>query len=388
MDNRVLVLDAAQRSALSVVRSLGRAGLTVYTADAKQKALAGCSRYSKTYLKTPSPEDEPNAFLQWLEDLLAETPFSMVLPVTEVTSQLLLMNQERFPSGVFPFARYEQVMAMADKGELMALADELGIPYPATRRFAKADELKLQALDYPCVIKPCLSRIYTGSGWIHTRVKVVENAEALEAELAASPYLADYPFMIQAFVPGSGAGVFYLYGHGQPVANFAHRRVREKPPQGGVSVLSESVAVNPELSRYAELLLDHCQWHGVAMVEFRVTPDGQPYLMEVNTRFWGSLQLAVDAGVDFPLLLWQVHQSQAIDRDWTYRIGQRLRWWLGDLDSLYIYCKGPYSAAQKLRRLFGFLLPSWRCRHEVNRFGDLKPAWYELTCYIKQLVGR
>ncbi|WP_111641471.1 ATP-grasp domain-containing protein [Marinimicrobium alkaliphilum] len=101
MDNRVLVLDAAQRSALSVVRSLGRAGLTVYTADAKQKALAGCSRYSKTYLKTPSPEDEPNAFLQWLEDLLAETPFSMVLPVTEVTSQLLLMNQERFPSGVF-----------------------------------------------------------------------------------------------------------------------------------------------------------------------------------------------------------------------------------------------------------------------------------------------
>ena len=28
-----------------------------------------------------------------------------------------------------------------------------------------------------------------------------------------------------------------------------------------------------------------------------------PYLMEVNGRFWGSLQLAIDAGVDFPALL-------------------------------------------------------------------------------------
>ena len=29
---------------------------------------------------------------------------------------------------------------------------------------------------------------------------------------------------------------------------------------------------------------------------------GTPLLMEVNGRFWGSLQLAIDAGVDFPYL--------------------------------------------------------------------------------------
>ena len=37
------------------------------------------------------------------------------------------------------------------------------------------------------------------------------------------------------------------------------------------------------------------------MVEFKHDErDGVPKLMEINGRFWGSLQLAIDAGVDFP----------------------------------------------------------------------------------------
>ena len=44
-------------------------------------------------------------------------------------------------------------------------------------------------------------------------------------------------------------------------------------------------------------------WKGIAMVEWKVDPrDGRPKLMEVNPRFWGSLELAVRSGVDFPVL--------------------------------------------------------------------------------------
>ena len=40
------------------------------------------------------------------------------------------------------------------------------------------------------------------------------------------------------------------------------------------------------------------------MVEFKLDArDGVAKLMEINGRFWGSLQLAVDAGVDFPAIL-------------------------------------------------------------------------------------
>ncbi len=58
-------------------------------------------------------------------------------------------------------------------------------------------------------------------------------------------------------------GVFALYDKGKAVAFFAHRRLREKPPQGGVSVLSESVAVDPDLELYARKLLEHVNLHVV-----------------------------------------------------------------------------------------------------------------------------
>jgi hypothetical protein len=116
--------------------------------------------------------------------------------------------------------------------------------------------------------------------------------------------------------------------------------------------------------------------------------------MEVNTRFWGSLQLAIDAGVDFPRLLWEAGLAAKEERSplppaTEYRIGQRLRWLLGDFDSLYLFIKSDYSLAQKLERVLQFLTPRFtHCRHEVNRWRDMGPARHEFSLYIKQLLGR
>src|SRR5439155_25387070 len=109
--------------------------------------------------------------------------------------------------------------------------------------------------------------------------------------------------LLQEFVAGRGEGVFLLTDRGRPLARFAHRRLREKPPWGGVSVLSEAIAPDPELLAGSERLLAELALTGVAMVEFRRAPGGPAYLMEVNPRLWGSLQLAIDAGVDFPSML-------------------------------------------------------------------------------------
>lgn len=384
-----LVLDASQRSALAVTRSLGRAGLRVTTAEAASEALAGHSRYASEQLESPCPLTAPKAYVSWLSALMAERAFDFVVPVTEVTSQLLLNRKDALPGLNLPFAGYDTVMALADKGRLMELAAELGIPHPETQWFARADKLDESGIEYPVVLKPCLSKIFTGESWVATRVRVLHSREDLKRELERSAYLHEYPFMLQSFIPGNGAGVFCLYDQGRPVTYFAHKRLREKPPEGGVSVLSESALPDPSMQAYATRLLDAVDWHGVAMVEFRVAPDGTPYLMEVNTRFWGSLQLAIDAGVDFPRLLWGVHQRchpQGPDR---YRVGQRLRWLLGDIDSLYLYLRSTRTLREKAQRLLEFATPRFSgLKHEVNRWGDLRPAWFELRHYLKDLTGR
>lgn len=390
MTQQVLVLDAAQRSALAVTRSLGKlANISISTAEAGDQALAGSSRYSSQFFTSPNPLAAPQDYLNWLEKLTSTMDFALVIPVTEVTSQLLLMNMERLPKVRLAFTSYDNVLQLADKGNLMKLAQSLGIPIPATQWLASAAELKQDQLSYPLVIKPCLSKIFTPSAWIATSVKIIHNPAELEKVLQTESYLHHYPFMIQEFIPGNGAGIFCLYNHGQPVTFFAHRRLREKPPQGGISVLSESAAVDPTLKHHAEKLLAAANWHGVAMVEFRVAPDGTAYLMEVNTRFWGSLQLAIDSGVDFPALMVSNELGLGVKPSAHYKIGQRLRWLLGDFDSLYLYLKSDYSSTAKCKRILAFLTPDlFHTKHEVDRLSDLKPAAYELKSYIRQALGR
>lgn len=390
MTHTILVLDATQRSALAVTRSLGKLdNIVVVTSDSTPHALAAASKYSHEYLRSPSSADQPQAYLEWLEKICADRHFSLVIPVTEITSQLVLMHAAHLPHTRLPFANYETVMSLADKYRLLEQAKASGVPVPAFTLVKNSAELDRSALAYPCVIKPCLSKIFTPQGWIATSVKLLYSEADLDAALAHAPYLAQYPFMLQAFIPGTGAGVFCLYNKGRAVSFFAHQRLREKPPQGGVSVLSESVAVDPTLKHYAQQLLDHVHWHGVAMVEFRVTPEGTPYLMEVNTRFWGSLQLAIDSGVDFPALLTQLELGMTPALPVDYRVGQRLRWLLGDFDSLYLYLKGPYSIGQKCKRLLAFFTPSlFNTRHETNRRGDFGPGIYELKTYVRQILGR
>jgi predicted ATP-grasp superfamily ATP-dependent carboligase len=95
------------------------------------------------------------------------------------------------------------------------------------------------------------------------------------------------------------------------------------------------VPVSPQAQLYAQALLDELRWQGVAMVEFKMDQASQTLkLMEINGRFWGSLQLAIDAGVDFPFLLLRTMADEPVEPIGTYRIGVKSRWFLGDLDAL------------------------------------------------------
>ncbi len=385
----VLVLDANQRSALAVTRAIGTLeGTDVITADSMKDALAANSRFSCLYIQCPSAENEPDAFISWLSEVIIKYSIKLLLPVTEITSQLILIYRDKIPSVDLPFASYRQVMKLADKVQLTKIASELGIPVPESRYYSGSEKLDIANQKYPCVLKPALSHIFEKNRWITTQVRVLQSAGELERALEDDEYLSSHDFMIQEFIPGHGAGIFCFYDNGEPRVFFAHERVREKPPWGGVSVLSESIAVDEVLQGYAKSLLDSVKWHGVAMVEFRVDPAGRPYLMEVNTRFWGSLQLAIDSGINFPLWVYATQMKTPTPKESAYRKGVKLRWLLGDIDSLYIYLKSSrYSVAEKVVRCMQFLMINpLKTRHEINRLQDIKPALFELKGYIAQLL--
>lgn len=384
--HNILVLDASQRASLAVVRSLGKQPeLNIISAGDENMSLAGSSKYSSLYIQHPSAQDKPAEFISWLENFTHKHNIFAVIPITEISSQLILKHFEKFQHCLIPFGSLEQVMSIANKWRLVKLAQELQISVPKTIYFPNAASFQRpKNISFPLVLKPCTSKIWTDDHCIDTTVHIVKDEVELSQLLKEKVYFRDHDFMLQEFIPGHGAGVFCLYKHGNEIAFFAHQRLREKPPSGGVSVLSQACEPDPKLKANAQKLLAEAQWHGVAMVEFRIADDGTAYLMEVNTRFWGSLQLAIDSGVDFPLLL---AKSLLLDEAVTppsIKSGQQLRWLLGDLDHLYLKLKSSnYSLSEKLKSILAFLtLPRKNRRHEVNRLDDLKPAWHELKTYL------
>ena len=387
---RILVLDANQRSALAVTRSLGKQDIAVFTAEESSSALAGSSRFSQQHFKYPPPGQFPDQFVEALAGLVKQHNIDMLLPMTELTTELILTNKSAFPGITLPFPDLETVDSLANKYALMQMAEELGIPIPATWYADTPDSLpvNLDELSYPLVLKPGRSWLLQQGEWGRAAVRFARNSSEARDILNSEPAFKVHPFILQECVAGHGEGVFALYNQGKPLAFFAHRRLREKPPEGGVSVLSESISIDPVLLSHARNLLDKVKWHGIAMVEFKVAANGTPYLMEINTRFWGSLQLAIDAGVDFPWLLYQLACGNPPGPVDNYKVGVRLRWMLGDLDNLYLTLRDKqYSFRRKLNAIRRFLTPSpFKTRHEVFRWGDPAPAWHELKQYLRDIL--
>lgn len=389
----VLVTDGNERAALAIVRSLGRQGYRVIVSSPHRKSLAGASRFAAADIQAPDAIAAPDAFVQAIRDVIDRFHVDVLLPVSEPSLLAILPSQ--FPGVCVPMPSDESFRRISDKAEVLRAASTLGLPIPMQRIAHSRDEACAMAdenLEYPVVLKPSRS-IGESSG--QRRKQGVQHVASKTDFLSAVSALdeAAFPLMIQRRIIGPGVGVFLLVWEGETKAFFCHRRIREKPPSGGVSVYRESIAPNAALVERSRALLDCFDWRGVAMVEYKLDLETRrPFVMEVNGRFWGSLQLAIDAGVDFPALLVAAARHEPVERAAPYAVGVRSRWWWGDVDHLIarFRSKGDDS--------FNNQLPSrWRAlvdfftrhsgfeREEIFRAGDPRPflretrRWFSRT---------
>jgi predicted ATP-grasp superfamily ATP-dependent carboligase len=331
----VLVTDGEQRAALAAVRSLGRAGRRVIVAATRPRSLAGVSRYAARQAVAPDPLADPSGFADALSRIVREEQVDVLLPIAEPAILSVLDRRESFGACRIPFPTADVFRRVSDKAAVLALAPEVGIAVPEQRVLGSHAEAGAAAiLGFPLVLKPWRSVADGAEGRRSLSVLHAANAVELEARIATLP-AEGFPLLAQRRIAGPGVGIFLLIWDGEIRASFSHRRLREKPPAGGVSVYCESIAADAGLVSRSRGLLERLGWQGVAMVEFKIDrATGTPYLMEINGRLWGSLQLAIDAGVDFPALLvsWVLGEQPAAVTSW--RAGARLRWEWGNLDYL------------------------------------------------------
>ncbi len=379
---KILVTDGDNRAALAITRSLGPHHEIIVGAQGR-RSLASVSRWCHDSFVYPDPVRDPQGFLDTLHNEIRQRNIDVLLPVSDITTIPVAEHQDEFKPCRIPMPDADTVKRAADKVEIMDLAARIGVPCPAGIAVDNTHEAVTRAAEigFPLVVKPGRSRVRADGRWLSTSVRYASDVAELK-KILDDLHPAMFPVLLQERIQGPGVGLFLCCDHGRPVAAFCHQRLREKPPSGGVSVLRESIAVDERARDYAQRLLGELRWHGIAMVEFkRDARDGIPKLMEINGRFWGSLQLAIDAGVDFPALLIRMLDDKTMPAVSGYRTGVRSRWFWGDLDALLMLLmkraereRLPPAQRGRLKAIVAFL--KWQgpdCRFEVLRLDDIRP---------------
>ena len=395
----VFLTDGNSRKTLAATRSLGRRGLDVVVGDISSRHLSAASRFCRQAVSYPCPYTRPRQFSRWLVDFISCTWCSVLIPMSDVTVTLVIAARSRIAPHIRmllpPRDAFEAAM---DKDRLLQLAQHLNIPIPQTYRIASKTELHKHSHNfaYPVVVKSRRSRVQNKGRWRQVLVEYARNPDELKRIYSRLDRISARP-LIQEVIVGPGCGYFALTQRGTVLAEFAHERIREKPPSGGVSVVRRAVPPKPQLRDYARRLLDSLQFSGPVMVEFKWNNrTREPVLMEINSRFWGSLQLAIDAGVDFPFLLYQLLMEGTCPPSATFRHGMRTRWLLGDLDHLLTIwlCNKeheffPSGTPGRLTSLAAFFADFGQgTRSEIFRWDDPGPGFREMAAYLRSLPAK
>ena len=367
MNSEVFITDGHWRKSLAAVRALGKKGIKVTVGESSSLATAAFSRYCNKAVVYPSPFFKPYDFIDFLLRELSHHYHQLLLPMEDETLTLIAENHQEFSRLTFlPVVPAEKLQFARRKDNVLKTAAQHGIPIPKTWFITSISDLEILKDDftYPVVIKPTMSSGALGVTYPQNSKELMEQYQLVHKRFP-------YP-MIQEYIPreGPGYGASFLFDEqGRVKASFVHKRLREYPVTGGASTLRES-ARDDNIRDMALTLLKTIDWFGVAMVEFKVDPrDGIPKLMEINPRFWGSLHLSVEAGVNFPYLLYRMARGENFKPVEHYELGKRCRWILpGDILH-FIYNR---KRARLLPEFFHF----WQKNtvYDICSFKDPLPA--------------
>ena len=386
-----LVLDASLRQSLVAVRSLGREGLMAGAADSDSGAAAFRSRWCRADGIVPDVALGAGAYVDAVLALLRARPARVLLTSHDGSIAALRARRDDLDRVTSLALAPEPALDLAmDKGRTLALAETLGVAVP---RGAPADALAdvapaLAETGLPAVVKPRCSWI---DGEVGARVVPEVITTPDEARRAVERMLvAGGSTILQQWIPGRREAVSLLVAQSRVRASFAQVAHRMNPPLGGESVVRESIPVPRDSGAAAERLALGAGLEGYSEIEFRRDTSGRPVLMEINPRLSASVEIAVRAGVDFPLLVYRWAAGERLPSPARYRAGVRVRWLGGDIYWLRRTLRSQgrpdvLPAGRAIGAFLGaFLVPS--AYDYVDR-ADMRPALAAGAGFLRRLAG-
>jgi len=329
----VLLSNGWDRIAYNVLRGLAKGNLKVGFGTDRNSGMGAYSNNKKIKYLHADFKTDPEKFIEDLHERIQQLKPRVYIPTgEEVLTVAKHINRFNDLEIHIPISSYNTLIKLHDKSISTRIASDLGIPIPKTiipTNFKEISEF-IKEFNYPVVIKKFESNSSKGVFFIDKPYD-----ESQFKTILVRNDLKYGEFITQQFVNGTGYGVSALFNKGELKTLFTHKRLRERILTGGPSTLRMSTN-QPELEEYAVRLLKSVRFHGVAMVEFKYNEaTNQARFVEVNPRFWGSVGLAINSGVNFPHMLYQIAIDGDVATGIDYKIGFTNEWLLGNISAVF-----------------------------------------------------
>jgi predicted ATP-grasp superfamily ATP-dependent carboligase len=297
---RVLLSEGSSTSAREAITVLGLAGHMVEVCDPSPVCLGSFSRFVGKFHRCPGLRDDPAGYLAFVEKLLAERPFDVLLPIHE-QGFLFARVEERLATHVgLALPSFESYRAAHSKAGFSRLLNELGLPQPATRIVKSSSELR-DAVRFPCIVKTSIGTASRGIWFVRHDAELTQALRDLGAKDAFAGDL-----LVQDLVAGATEKAQAIFCRGELLGFHAYRQIAAGA--GGGEAIKQSVR-RPGVRADVATIGKRLGWHGALSVDTIMPDEGSHLFIDCNPRLVEPMS-AYLAGLDLVDLLLRVSQGK------------------------------------------------------------------------------
>ena len=292
-----------QHGCLGIFRSLGRAGVPVYSVVANRDAPVARSRHvTGKILSSAEWRDSPAEFIDGIMDFGRRLGHRSLIVCTSDEMAVLVANHRHVLEEFFlvPNVAAGLPAELADKRTLHDLCRRHGVATPESVFVDSMDQLQSTAenLKPPVVVKSTALRGQPQS--VENTTIVPTGADLLDL---ARTWTEPFRTLIQEYIPDEASEDWFVHGYcnADAVARvvFTGRKVRSWPARGG-STAAGFTAANPELAELTATFCAKVGYRGIFDLDWRRDlRTGEYYLLDFNPRVGAQFRIFEDdAGID------------------------------------------------------------------------------------------
>ncbi len=282
----LIVSTGRDRGALAGARALHDAGWSVGVGTPTGTGMVAASRAVILTHVVPRPRGDGSRFVEGVRAAVDAGAYDVVLGGGDDWMAALSAYRHEVPTTV-AHPDFAAVRRALDKVDLAEAAHRVGLGAPHT---VPATDEALQEWSGPVVVK-CRTHWVPGQRRRHRiDARIFADRDAARPQVAHIRRSGGEPVLQEPVAGGLGAviGVFdqgRLHGCLQQVSTGLW------PTPSGMSSRARTVAVDQDLVARAERLLTGIGWWGLVELQFLTDCAGEPRLIDLNGRFFGSLAL-------------------------------------------------------------------------------------------------